>query len=397
MLLRASLDLDLVTVAVRASEGVHDVTEGLVVRNEAEGNLVVELHGVAGRVVGEGGGAADDVLAAPDVKVLPDSPDLVNHGVVKEEDGVVGRGVEILELGRATTHPVSATVDTHGVVVVAIALHELLEVLNVDHVENKLGDLLVGIVGVADIVVEITGKAATVVVEVALDVLEGRADGTKVGDKVGEGAVLHAATASTRLEVDVHGVKVSVLPSGDVLAVTAHGELITVENLAVLDVTGIGSPVPVRHNTSVATKVLQILLEGVGEEAVPRQEVRGHVDLSGVVDVGGNVLVVTSEDTRVVGLLVIAHTLIRGVVQASDSIGERLAVFVGHLGELLADLGVVVVASRVAAVHVVTHAVVGSVGHIPPGVAIGNLVGVVVGDGRRLSESKAGNGGQTGQ
>lgn len=327
LLLDTSVDL-LVAVAVGTGEGVHDVAEGLVVGDEAEGDLVGELHGVAGRVVGEGGGAADDVLAAPDVDVLPDGPDLVDHGVVKEEDGVVGRGVEILELGGTAAHPVSATVNTHGVVVVAVALHELLEVLDVDHVENKFSDLLVGVELVADVVVEVTGKAATVVVEVALDVLERRADRAKVGHEVAEGAALHTATTSTSLKVDVHGVEVGIRPVCDVLAVATHGELVAVENLSILDVASAGSPVPVRHDTSVATEVLQILLERVGEEAVPRQEVRGHVDLSGVVDVGGDVLVVTSEDTRVLLLLVRTHTLVWCVVQALDSVGERLAVFV---------------------------------------------------------------------
>lgn len=312
----------LVTVAVGTAEGVHDVTEGLVVGDEAEGDLVGELHRVAGRVVGEGGGTADDVLAAPDVNVLPDSPDLVDHGVVKEEDRVVGGGVEVLKLGRTTAHPVSATVNTHGVVVVAVALHEFLEVLDVDHVKNKLGDLLVGVELVADVVVEVTGKATTVVVEVALDVLERRADGSKVGNEVAEGAALHTATASTSLEVDVHGIEVGVRPVGDVLAIATHREFVAVEDLSILDVASAGSPVPVRHNTSVATEVLQILLERVGEEAVPRQEVRGHVDLSGVVDVGGDVLVVTSEDTRVLLLLVRTHTLVWDVVQAGDSVGE---------------------------------------------------------------------------
>ena len=387
----------LVTVAVGTGEGVHDVAEGLVVGDEAEGDLVGELHGVAGRVVGEGGGAADDVLAAPDVDVLPDGPDLVDHGVVEEEDGVVGRGVEVLELGRTAAHPVSATVNTHGVVVVAVALHELLEVLDVDHVEDEFGNLLVGVELVADVVVEVTGKATTVVVEVALDVLERRADGSKVGNEVAEGAALHTATASTRLKVDVHGIEVGIAPACDVLAVATHGELVAVEDLTVLDVASVGSPVPVRHNTGVTTEVLQILLERVGEEAVPRQEVRSHVNLSGVVDVGGDILVVTSENTGVVDLLGLSHTLRRCVVETSDSVGERLAVFVGHLGELFADLGVIVVASCVAAVHVVTHAVVGSLCHIPPGVAIGDLVGVVVRNRRRLSESKARNGGQRGQ
>jgi hypothetical protein len=368
----------LVTVAVGTGEGVHDVAKSLVVGDEAEGDLVVKLHGVAGRVVGKGGGAADDVLAAPDVKVLPDGPDAVDHAVVDEEDGVVGRGVEVLELRRSTTEPVSATVDTDGVVVVAVALHELLEVLDVDHVEDELGDLLVGVVGAADVVVEVTGQAAAVVVEVALDVLEGRADGTKVGDEVAEGTVLNAATASTGLEVDVHGVKVDVLSASDVLAVATHGPLITVEDFALLNGTSVAGPVPVRHVTGVAAKVLQILLERVDEESVPCEEVGSHVNLSGVLNVSGHIFVVASEDTRVIGLLVGGHTLGRSVVEALDGVGERLALLLRHVPPLLANLSVVVVASTIAAIHVLTHTVVGHVGHILPGIAIGDLVGVVV-------------------
>lgn len=242
--------------------------------------------------------------------------------MVKEEDRVVGRRVEVLKLGGTATHPVSATMNTHGVVVVAVALHELLEVLDVDHVKNKLSDLLVGVELVADVVVEVTSKATTVVVEVALHVLIRRADGTKVGNEVAEGAALHTATASTRLKVNVHGIEVGVTPACDVLAIATHRELVAVENLGILDVASAGSPVPVRHDTSVAAEVLQILLERVGEEAVPRQEVRGHVDLSGVVDVGGDIFVVAGEDTRVLFLLVVTHTLVWDVVQASDSVGE---------------------------------------------------------------------------
>lgn len=386
----------LVAVAVGAAEVVHEVAEDLVVGDEAEGDHVGELHGVAGRVVVEGGGAVDDVLAAVDVEVLPNDPDAVDHAVVEEEDRVVGAGVEVLELGGAAAEPVATAVDAEGVVVAAVALHELLEVLDVDLAEDEVGDVLVAVVLAADRGVQVTGQAAAVVVEVALDVLVavGRADGAKVGDKVVEGAVLDAATTSSGREVDLHGSEPGVGPVGNVLSVATHRPLVTVEDLTVLGSGGISGPVPVGHVAGVATQVPQVLLQGVDEEAVPCQEVGGHVDLGGVVDVSGDELVVTGEDTRVVGTLSIGHALRRGVVKAGDGVGEGLALVLRHGPELLADLGIVVGAGLVAAVDVVTHATVGGVAHILEGGARLDVLGGVVGEGGRLSKGEAGDGGQ---
>ena len=312
-----------------------------------------------------------------------------------EEDGVVRGRVEVLKLRGTTTEPVTATVHTHGVVVVAVALHKLLEVVDFLHVQDKFGDLVVGVVGAADVVVEVAGQAATVVVELVLDIVEGRADGSKVGDKVTERSVLDTATTSTGLEVDVHGVEVDVAPTSNVLAVAAHGPLVAVEDFTLLNSAGVASPVPVRHVASVATLVPQILLERVDEEAVPREEVGGHVNSLGELDVGGDVLVITSENTRVVGLLGIGHALVGHVVKALDSIGEGLALLLGHVPPFLADLSVVVGALSVAAGDVVTHTVIGGVGDIVPCFARVDilLAPVVV----VLSSGKARNGGQTGQ
>ena len=320
---------------------------------------------------------------------------MVDHAVVDEENGVVGGRVEVLKLRGTTAEPVTATVHTHGVVVVAVALHELLEVFDSDHVQHEVGDLLVGVVGAADIVVEVTSQATTVVVELVLDVLEGRADRAKVGDEVAEGTLLDAATASTGLEVDVHGVKVGIASACNVFAIAAHGPLVTVEDFTLLDGTGVTSPVPVRHVASVATLVPQVLLKGVDEEAVPREEVGGHVDSLGELNVGGNVLVETSEDARVVSLLSVGHALVGHVVKALEGVGEGLALLLGNVPPFLADLSIVVGALAVAAVDVVTHAVVGGVGDIAPGLARVDIVlapVVVV-----LSSSKTRNGGQTGQ
>lgn len=395
--LRRERDL-LVAVAVGAGEGVHEVAEGLVVGDEAEGDHVGELHGVAGRVVGEGGGAADDVLAAVDVEVLPDGPDTVDHAVVDEEDGVVGAGVEVLELGGATTEPVAATVHTHGVVVVTVALHELLEVLDIDHVEEQLGDVLVRVEAGADLVVEVTRQAAAVVVEVTLNVVVRRADGAKVGNKVAEGAVLHTATASARVQVDAHSSEVNAVPVGNVLSVATHGELVAVEDLTLVSLASVLSPVPVRHVTSVAAQVPEVLLHGVDEETVPCEEVGSHVNLSGVVDVGSDELVVASENTRVVGLLSVGHAGIRHVLKARHGIGERLALLLGHVPPLLTDIGVLVGAGGVLArVDVVPLVGVGLVANIPEGLARGNVLGRPVGDGRRLGGNDARDGGHAGE
>jgi len=117
--------------------------------------------------------------------------------------------------------------------------------------------------------------------------------------------------------------------------------------------------------------------------------------LLGELNVGCNVLVVTSENTRVVDLLGIGHALVGDVVEALDGIGEGLALLLGHVPPFLADLSVVVVALSVAAVDVVAHAVVGGVGDITPGLARVDilLAPVVV----VLCSSNARNGGQTGQ
>ena len=83
----------------------------------------------------------DGVLAALRVECLPDGPYAVDHGVVEEEDRVVGRRVEILHLRGTATDPVAGAVDTE-LVVANETLHLGLEVLNVGLAEQKLGDVL---------------------------------------------------------------------------------------------------------------------------------------------------------------------------------------------------------------------------------------------------------------
>merc|ERR1712003_466523 len=120
----------LVAVAEWSRHGVHEVTEGLVLSNEAEGQDIAELHVGGGRAVQESGGALDDVLT----------------------------------LGWATTDPVTATVDTE-LVVAEEALHERLEVADLRLAEDELGDVGVGVVALREEVAQVTDKAARVVVE----------------------------------------------------------------------------------------------------------------------------------------------------------------------------------------------------------------------------------------
>ena len=125
----------LVTVAVRAGKSVHQVTEHRAGGNETEGKGVLQGHGVAALEVV---GAVDLVLAGLAVHVLPDGPGAVDHGVVDVEDGVIGGGVEVLELGRATTDPVATTVDTE-LVVADVTLHQALEVLDGVLTDDEVG------------------------------------------------------------------------------------------------------------------------------------------------------------------------------------------------------------------------------------------------------------------
>jgi hypothetical protein len=125
----------LVTVAVRPSKRIHQVTKHRALGNKAERQGVLERHGVAAiEVVG----AVDLVLAGLAVHVLPDGPDAVDHGVVDVEDGVVGGRVEVLELRGAAADPVAAAV--HAELVVAdVALHQALEVLDGVLADDEVG------------------------------------------------------------------------------------------------------------------------------------------------------------------------------------------------------------------------------------------------------------------
>ena len=131
----------LVAVAELAAHGIHQVSEDLVLAGETKCEAVGELHLTRRRAVVKSLSAIDGVLTAFGIECLPDGPSTVDHGVVKEEDRVVRRRVEVLHLRGSTTDPVAGAVDTE-LVVANETLHLGLEVLNVSLTEQKLVDVL---------------------------------------------------------------------------------------------------------------------------------------------------------------------------------------------------------------------------------------------------------------
>lgn len=372
----SNIILLLVAVAELAAKGIHQVAEDLVLASEAKGNAVSERHFGARRRVVESRGAVDGVLAALNVKRLPDGPHAVDLGVVKEEDGVVRRGVEVLHLGGATTEPVAGTVDTESVVAVE-ALHLSLEVLDVSLAKKKLGDIGVGVVTATEEHVEIADEAARVEVVAVLHVVVVRAvKRTKVAkDLAREGTGGCATATSARREGHTHETEEGIVTAADVGAVTAHRELVTVEELTLVGSVSISSPVPVGEVASVTALVDEIVLPLPDVVTVPGQEIGSDVDVHRQVNVGGNVLVVARLHPRVsVGV-----DGGRKLLQAHDGIGEALAVLVRHLSELGTHAGVLVGAATVELA--LLQALVGDLGGICEGIATLDLGRAVVSKG----------------
>jgi hypothetical protein len=258
----------------------------------------------------------------------------------------------------------------HAELVVAdVALHQALEVLDRVLADDEVGYFLGLEVLLREPGVEVTNKAARVGIELVDHiVVVGRINGSEVGGEggVAEGAAVDAATTGTSREVDVLQAKVGVGSAGDVLAVAAHGVFVTVEDLALLRSLGVNGPVPVGKGASVATAVLQVRLELEDEVPVPGEEVGGVVDLEGVLDVGGDVFVVSGLHTSV-GTAVSRKILVsrRHVLKASDGVGELLAHLLGHGTELSADGGVLVSAATLKVAGL--HALVGNGGNLLEG------------------------------
>ena len=155
-----------VTVAERTGSVVHQITESLVVRDEAKRDHVVEGHVRAGWRVAEGRGAVDGIHPIRAVQHLPDLPRAVDHAVVQEEERVGRAAVEVLH--GAADVPVAAAVDAELVVRAAVALHLLLEVLDEGLVEDQAGEVVVGVVALGEPGVQVADQAAWVVLEGAV-------------------------------------------------------------------------------------------------------------------------------------------------------------------------------------------------------------------------------------
>jgi len=132
------ISLLLVAVAELAAKGIHKITKDLVLANKAEEKDVLKSHIGAGRAVLKGRGTRDLVKTGLEVHVLPHAPDVVDHGVVKEEHRVVRAGVKVLELGWATGEPMATTVDAE-LVVAEETLHQVLEAVDLCLAENEIG------------------------------------------------------------------------------------------------------------------------------------------------------------------------------------------------------------------------------------------------------------------
>ena len=146
---------------------------------------------------------------------------------------------------------------------------------------------------------------------------------------------MNTTSASARREGNIHESEVSVITSADVGAIATKRELVTVEDFTLVRCVCVASPVPVRKRSSVAAGVDEVVLPLPDEVTVPCEEVGGHVNAHGHVDVSGNVLIVARLHTRVSGSIGSGGDLL----QACDGICEALAILVGHLPELSADTG----------------------------------------------------------
>ena len=257
--------------------------------------------------------------------------------MVEEEDRVVRGRVEVLHLRGTTTEPVTGAVNTE-LVVADEALHLGLEVLDIGLTKQELSHIRVGVVAGAKEDVQVTDEATGVEVIVVLHIVIVRAVKRSEVAEVDarERTRVDTSSTSSRRECHVHQTKVGIGASVNENTITTHRELITVENLALVRCVGVTSPVPVRKVTSVTACVDEIVLPLPDVVAVPGKEVGGDMDIHRHVDVGGNVFVVTADNTWS-GCAALGRS--RSLLKAHDGIGEALAVLVRHLPELCADTG----------------------------------------------------------
>ena len=185
------------------------------------------------------------------VQVLPDPPSAINHTVVEPERRVTGADEDIT--ARITAHGVvTATVDA-DVAAAGDTLHVHLEVVDVIVAQNQVHDCGEVSVVLDDLGGQIALQAAGVVGEGVFAGLAAAArahqgDWAQVDGVVLEGAAGHAAAAVAGGQVDdrvVTQAQLDVAGGLDVGAVSGHRGVAAVEDLRCLQVTSIGSPVPV--------------------------------------------------------------------------------------------------------------------------------------------------------
>ena len=158
-----------------------------------------------GRVVHEGTGTGDGVLALVEVQVLPDPPHAVDHAVVMPEGDIAGAHVDIAA-GVAAHGVMAATVNADGAAA-GNALHGHLEVPDVVVVEDELDNLGEGVVSLQDLGGEGTLQAARVVGEGIgccghVSAGQGQGGRAQVQLVVLERTTGDAASAATRGQID---------------------------------------------------------------------------------------------------------------------------------------------------------------------------------------------------
>ena len=114
----------LVAVAISLSKRIHQFAENTIISNETKRNNIIQSHLSTRRIVSQRRGTLDNKLTAVDIQVLPSSPDVINHTMMKEKQGIGRLRVEICCI--ASHSPVTSSVDTEGVTRV-ISLHAFLK------------------------------------------------------------------------------------------------------------------------------------------------------------------------------------------------------------------------------------------------------------------------------
>lgn len=160
-----------VDVAERTTEGMAHVPDrhrwGT---NEAHVDGVIKSRVPARRVVVDCDRSLNRVHPVLDIHILPSPPSAVNHGVVKEEEGVTGRDEEITS-GVTTDSEVTSGVHTEEAVG-EVALHVRREPVEVVVVLDKRGNILILRPSLGGGLGDVTLEAARVVAQPRSGVLQ---------------------------------------------------------------------------------------------------------------------------------------------------------------------------------------------------------------------------------